>query len=121
MKAIRFYNGKILISERSLITIRPEVSKTDRKRYLPMCSSLLRALKPLSKPAGGVLPLSQAALRRSMKKLFGRAKIAEVDNGLRHSYGSYWLATHGGEKGIGALAVQMGNCHSIPRQTRRKE
>jgi integrase len=52
------------------ITIRPEVSKTDRKRYVPMCPALVRALKPLTRAAGGVLPLSQAAFRRAMKKLF---------------------------------------------------
>jgi integrase len=97
------------------ITIRPEVSKTDRKRPLPMCPALVRALKPLARESGGVLPLSQAAFRRAMKKLFERAKVTEVDNGLRHSYGSYWLAAHGGEQGVGALANLMGNSEDIAR------
>ena len=50
-----------------------------------------------------------------MKKLFERAKVEDVDNGLRHSYGSYWLAAHGGEQGVGALAVLMGNSEDIAR------
>ena len=101
--------------ENKRITIRPEVSKTDRKRYVAMVPPLIRALKPLAKPTGGVLPLSQAAFRRAMKKLFERAKVDEVDNGLRHSFGSYWLASHGGEQGVGALAVLMGNSEDIAR------
>jgi integrase len=101
--------------KKNLITIRPEVSKTDRKRYVPMCPALISALKPLVRQSGGVLPLSQAAFRRAMKKLFERAKVEDVDNGLRHSYGSYWLAAHGGEQGVGALAVLMGNSEDIAR------
>lgn len=80
--------------ENKRITIRPEVSKTDRKRYVPMCDALMSWLEPLRKESGPVVPLSQSAFRKHEAALFTAAEVAPVDNGLRHSFASYWLATH---------------------------
>jgi integrase len=98
------------------ITVRPEVSKTDRKRYTPMCDALVSWLDPLRKESGPVVPLSQSAFRKHEAALFTAAEVAPVDNGLRHSFASYWLATHGGEKGVGALAVIMGNSEAVAKR-----
>jgi integrase len=100
------------------ITVRPEVLKTDRRRYEPICGALISWLEPIAKQSGSVLPVSQAAFRKHMQKLFEqtKTKAKPIDNGLRHSFASYWLALNGGEQGGGALANVMGNSESVARR-----
>jgi len=102
--------------ENKRITVRPEVSKTDRRRYVPMCDALVSWLEPLRKESGPVLPLSQSAFRRHMAALHEVTGVNPVENALRHSFASHWLACHGGEQGVGALANIMGNSEAVARR-----
>ena len=47
--------------------------------------------------------------------LFRSAKVQPVDNGLRHSFASYWLA-RSGKEGFGGLARIMGNSEAVVRK-----
>jgi integrase len=75
--------------ENARITIRPEVSKTTRRRYVPMCPALVKWLEPLKRSTGGVIPYSQSTFRDHMAALFTTVHVTPVDNGLRHSFASY--------------------------------
>jgi integrase len=99
-----------------LITVRDGVAKATRRklgnrRFVPMEDALFSWLTPHRLDHGQVLPVSDAAFRRQMKKLCAAAKVAPDQNALRHSYASYWLARS--ENGVGALAKRMGNSESV--------
>lgn len=102
--------------ERAHLVVRPEVSKTDRRRYVKLCPALVEWLKPIAEPEGRVVPLAAAAFRQRLADVHDLSQVRAVRNGLRHSYASYWICANGGEQGIGALAVQMGNSEAIARK-----
>jgi len=106
--------------DKKIVTIRDEVAKqTTRKlgdrRFVPMEEALLHWLAPYRQASGPVMPVSDAAFRRRMKKLLEAAEFEPPRNALRHSYASYWLAGSSKE-GIGRLALQMGNSESVCRR-----
>jgi integrase len=102
-----------------LIVIRDGVAKsTQRKfgnrRFIPMEPALIHWLSPHRQNDGPVVPVSDAAFRRQVQKLFAAAGISPEPNALRHSFASYWLA--GGANGVGELAKRMGNSESVVKR-----
>ncbi len=124
-----------ILWDKKLIHVRPEVakqtkSKTGDRRYPPMEPALVDWLKPYRKESGPVAPYAESWLRkllRGLKKepqhgdtpesfgLFRLAKVEPVDNGLRHSFASYWLA-RSGKEGFGSLARVMGNSEAVVKK-----
>ena len=102
-----------------LITIRDEVAKVTRRklgnrRFVPMEDALISWLARYRRDEGPIVPVSDAAFRRRMKKLCAAVKLDPDQNALRHSYASYWLARS--ENGVGELAKRMGNSESVCRR-----
>jgi integrase len=97
------------------ITVRAEVSKTAQRRYVPMCPALVKWLEPLRRDTGKVVSYSQSTFRNYMTALFTVTGVGPIDNGLRHSFASYWLAKNG-KKGVGELALIMGNSEAIAKK-----
>jgi integrase len=124
-----------ILWDKRLIHVRPEVAKTTKsktgdRRYPPMEPALIDWLKPYRKESGPVAPYSESWFRkllRGTKKeperkdepacfgLFRLAKAAPVDNGLRHSFASYWLA-RSGKDSFGTLARVMGNSEAVVKR-----
>jgi hypothetical protein len=92
--------------------------------------ALLDWLTPHRKESGAVVPYAESWLRkllRGLKKkpkhgdtpesfgLFRLAKVEPVDNGLRHSFASYWLA-RSGKDSFGSLARVMGNSEAVVKR-----
>jgi integrase len=124
-----------ILWEKKLIHVRPEVakktkSKTGDRRYPPMEPALLDWLEPYRKQSGPVAPYAESWFRkllRGLKKkpqegdtpedfgLFRSAGVLPVDNGLRHSFASYWLA-RSGKDSFGTLARVMGNSEAVVKR-----
>jgi integrase len=102
--------------ENRRITVRPEVSKGGaRRRYVPMCDALIAWLEPIRQTEGKVVALSQSSFRKALSEVFELSEVNSVDNGLRHSFASYWLAEHS-KLGVGQLALHMGNSEAIAKK-----
>jgi integrase len=124
-----------ILWDKKLIQVRPEVAKTTKRksgdrRYVPMEPALIHWLEPHRKESGPIAPYAESWFRkllRGLKKepqqgdapecfgLFRSAKVEAVDNGLRHSFASYWLA-RSGKEGFGSLARVMGNSEAVARR-----
>ena len=121
-----------ILWNKCLIHVRPEVAKTTKRksgnrRYVPIEDALVHWLEPHRKSSGQVVSYAESWFRKLLRGtkrephkkdsptcygLFRSAKVQPVDNGLRHSYASYWLAQNGKE-GFGRLAVNMGNSEAV--------
>jgi integrase len=121
--------------DKRLIHVRPEVAKTTKRksgdrRYIPMEPALIDWLTPHRKESGTVAPYAESWFRKLLRGhkqepeegdapssfgLFRLANVQTVDNGLRHSFASYWLA-RSGKEGFGSLARIMGNSEAIVRK-----
>jgi integrase len=106
--------------QKKLLLVRNEVAKqtkkkTGNRRFPPMEPVLIHWLGPYRKEKGPLVPFSDGALRRRMKKLLKHARIDLPNNALRHSYASYWLA-RSTLAGVGELAKRMGNSESVCRR-----
>src|SRR5260221_6127297 len=92
--------------------------------------ALIDWLSLYRKESGPVAPYAESWLRKLLRGLksepqpgdtpacfglFRLAGVEPVDNGLRHSFASYWLA-RSGQDGFGALARVMGNSESIVKR-----
>lgn len=101
----------------SLVTVRS--GKTGRKRFVHMQPNLIAWLNPyrFQKREGKVVrPVNfrkQSAEDKIAAGLMDRWPV----NGMRHSFGSYWLAQF---NDINALAVQMGNSPEVIESHYRK-
>lgn len=91
------------------IDVPPEVSKTRRRRFVPLLPACAAWLEPWRKSKGPVAP----ALGRACDQTPAWTKASGVRwkyDALRHSYASYRLAvTHD----MAALALEMGNSPSM--------
>ena len=93
------------------VVIRPEVSKTRRRRFVDLSDNALLWIRAYIAKGGStegrVVPLRRGNLR-------GRRLVAQeaiglekwIHQGMRHSYCSYWLAKH---KDVNALVLQSGH------------
>lgn len=90
--------------EHRLINVAAEKSKTSRRRLVKIENNLFAWIQPLAQRTGKVAP---ANLRKRVLKARACAGLTHwPQNGLRHSFGSYWLAKR---EDAAALALQMGN------------
>lgn len=86
------------------IEIKAAKAKTASRRIIPMEPNLVAWLSRHHKSQGPVC--SNARIGRKVKQLADRLKIRWPSNGLRHSFGSYRLATC---KSAAQVALEMGN------------
>ena len=94
----------VKVKERSII-VGPKVAKKRSRRVVEMGEALEAWLKICQKEAGPIV--SGEGFRENMEKLRAAANIGKwVNNGLRHSFGSYHLAAFGDQV---KTAAQMGH------------
>lgn len=98
-----------ILIDRKIIIIRPETSKTGKRRIIPMTDALISELIPLV-GVGRIGPITNAASRETARlgKKLGLAKWEQ--NALRHSFGSYRSAV---VQNIGQVSLEMGNSISM--------
>ena len=60
------------------------------------------------KPSGQIVKMAKLAAYRALKKIRTNAEARDVDNGLRHSCLTYWMAANGDEA-IGTVSRWSGN------------
>jgi integrase len=101
--------------EDALITVRS--AKTGRKRFVHMQSNLLAWLTPHRRNDGKVVCPINFRRQSAQDKTAAGLKDDWPVNGMRHSFGSYWLAQF---NDINALAVQMGNSPEVIEKHYRK-
>jgi len=63
---------------------------------------------------GRIVDVSIRRFRVRLQRVFERAKVEFIENGLRKSAISYWLAAH--EHGVGEVARWAGNSEASCRQ-----
>jgi integrase len=95
----------------SMVVIRPEVSKTRRRRFIDLSENAeawLRATMKQKRPAvGRVVEFAESELRTHRKANWEAAGIKQwPQQGMRHTYCSNWLALH---KDINKLVLQSGH------------
>jgi integrase len=96
--------SKVSIAERTII-IGKEVAKKRSRRVIEINDTLLAWLTPCAQPNGKIIEGSESQLNDSLRSLAKAAEVKWVQNGLRHSYASYFLAKW---QDITRLAYQMG-------------
>jgi integrase len=96
-----------------IVTIRPEVSKTNRSRFPELSKNSIAWLQVYRQRGGGtagrIVNLSPAVLRKKRRanwKAVAGEKVRWVQQGARHTYCSCWLAVHGD---INKLVLQSGH------------
>ena len=108
--------------DRKLIIVRPETSKTGRRRVIPILPALEAWLKPIAKESGKMSPSIQPSGQPNMTKA-GRvpsetARLGELiggwkRNALRHSFLTYRSAL----VGISQTSTEAGNSESEARKS----
>jgi integrase len=91
-----------------IIIVRPETSKTSKRRIIPILPCLEMALKGRTKESGRVGPLTSPATRETIR--LGKLIGGWSKNALRHSFGTYRAAV---VKNIGQVSLEMGNSQSM--------
>src|SRR5271166_2216488 len=105
--------------DKRLIVVRGEVAKqttreTGNKRFVPLEDTLIEWLSAHRKVDGRVVPFTESWFRKLLRRLHIAAEVASVDNALRHSYASYFLARTGAD-GVGRLAINMGTSEAVAK------
>lgn len=93
------------------VTIRPEVSKTRRRRFVDISPNAIAWLEEYrargGRPAGPIVAWAHESLRTHRVANRERVKVTRwPQQGMRHSYCSYWLAQH---KDVNKLVLQSGH------------
>ena len=110
-----------ILWDRSEIHVREEVGKHTRRssneRFVPLHNSLGHVLDVADarKRTGRVVDYSISAFKRRIHKVFEKADVEFIENGLRKSAISYWLAAHP-EHGVGEVARYAGNSEASCRK-----
>jgi integrase len=81
-------------------------------RPIPFNPALLHWLEPYVKPCGQIVKIAKLAAYRALKKIRTKADVRDVNNGLRHSCLTFWLAANGDES-IGTVSRWSGNSPAI--------
>jgi len=104
--------GDIDLTDR-IVTIRPEVSKTHRRRFPEISENAVAWLEAYRRRGGRtdgrIVPFSPSVLRKKRRanwKAAAGEKVRWIQQGARHTYCSCWLATHGD---INKLVLQSGH------------
>ncbi len=94
------------------IAVRASMSKTKRRRVVPLTSNLAAWLRPLAKESGKVVELADLTLRQKrIKPARIKAKLTRWPHDcLRHSCASYWLET---EKDAARVALWLGHNQDV--------
>jgi hypothetical protein len=106
--------------DRKEIHVREEVGKHTRRssneRFVSLHSSLDHCLEVGAgkTSSGRIVNCSFTAFRRRVHRVFDKAGVQHIENGLRKSAISYWLAAH--EHGVGEVARWAGNSESSCRK-----
>jgi integrase len=83
------------------ITIRPEVSKTNRRRFPELSHNALAWLEVYRQRGGGmdgrIVPVTSSVLRKKRRTNWKAAagEVQWIQQGMRHTFCSNWLAMHG--------------------------
>jgi hypothetical protein len=110
-----------ILWSRNEVHVREEVGKHTRRssneRFVPLHHSLDHVLgvANANKREGRVVDCSISAFKRRIHKVFTEAKVDFIENGLRKSAISYWLAAHP-EHGVGEVARYAGNSEGSCRR-----
>lgn len=94
-----------------VVTIRPEVSKTNRRRFIDLSDNAILWLEAYRRKggqtAGKIVQYSESELRARRHRNWKAAGIERwIQQGMRHSYCSNWLAMHGD---VNKLVLQSGH------------
>lgn len=95
----------------SQIVIRPEVSKTRRRRFVDLSENAIQWIEAYRSHGGSlngkVVPFSVSILHRKRRENRAAAGVTKsIQQGLRHTYCSNWLALH---KDVNVLVLQSGH------------
>ena len=125
---VRRFGGEAVLEwsdirfDRREIHVREEVAKTTRRksggeRFVPIHGALLFALteEPKEKRTGRVIPWSVRYFRKRLQDVFQKADVPFIDNGLRKSAISYWLAAYP-RNSVGQVSQWAGNSEASCRQ-----
>lgn len=112
-----------ILLDRELIHVREEVGKhtkrSSNERFVPLHPMLKRLFTFASGTEatreGRVVDVSMVVFRRRLSEVFKNARVEFIDNGLRKSAISYWLAAHP-EFGVAQVSQWAGNSESSCRQ-----
>jgi integrase len=102
-----------------ILKLRAEITKKKRLRFVDISENAIAWLNAYSLAGGSekgrVAPFTEAELRKHHRDNWarvagsdedGKPKLPWIQQGMRHSYCSYWLAEHGD---IDALVIQSGH------------
>ena len=100
----------VSLAER-LVTLRAEVTKTRRKRFIELSENAvawLECLQLQTNSAGLVAPWTAAELRKRHRANYRAAGIKHwIQQGMRHSFASYWMASHAND--VDKLVILTGH------------
>jgi integrase len=86
----------IHLDEKQEVVVQPELSKTRRKRAVPLSDNALEWLKAVDiKKSGPICDFSEMTLIRKRAKIHEDTKVEVVKDGMRHAFCSAHLAKHG--------------------------
>ena len=102
---------KDIDDKRGFIKVAASKSKTARRRLIPIASNLAEWLRPYTRRTGRIYPYSHRWYHFNIEELRKAVELPSLpNNGLRHSFASYYLAKH---QNAPQLALEMG--HTTPR------
>jgi hypothetical protein len=110
-----------LLLDRNEIHVREEVGKhtkrSSNERFVPIHPILKKLFVIHGKVTGKgrIVDVSIRRFRKRLHKVFENAEVPFIENGLRKSAISYWLAAHP-EHGVGEVARWAGNSEASCRQ-----
>ena len=108
-----------VLMDRNEIHIREEVGKhtkrSSNERFIPIHPMLRDLLASVGPYNGRVVKVSMRLFRERLHTVFRRAEVPFIDNGLRKSAISYWLAAHP-EFGVAQVSQWAGNSEPSCRQ-----
>jgi integrase len=94
-----------------VVTIRPEVSKTTRRRFIDLSDNAILWLEAYRKRggqmSGRIVTCNESELRGHRQRNWKAAGIEQwIQQGMRHTFCSNWLAQH---KDVNRLVLQSGH------------
>lgn len=95
--------------DEGFIEVPAAVSKTNRRRIVPILPALRAWVEPLAKSSGFLIDTSEQNAR--FYKIFQGLKV--IKNGSRHSFGSYRASAL---QSAGQVALEMGNSESVVKK-----
>jgi len=105
--------GHVNIAE-SMITLPASITKTGRKRFVPIEPCLMAWLQWYIErhgiQSGSVCPEIGDPLRDRLRAVFDAAKVKREKDATRHTYASYWLSQFRDE---GELALRLGHVGGV--------